>query len=254
MIRILRKTLAWVAGTAVAITLVCAAIIAWPQPLFAYGLSAAGIEVRSDRPIPAAEGEKFLREVASLLDRSPLKRRAHPYTLYVANDSWRRRLVFLWLSGAGGVVFYPVSSRHGFLSGADFARGALVHSSGKVVRAPRTLAYYGAHELTHVVTGQQLGTVRFHLMPQWAREGFADYVALRDGTRIEELAKVLDGNLAKQDIWDRYGYYARYRLLVAYLLEREKWPVSRLLQTRMTYEEARTLLRNGLAKSNASGP
>ena len=234
-------------GAALSVVVAVCAMIAWPQPLFAYGIESAGLKVYSDRPIPENQGRAFLRDVAALLEKSPLPRQAGPYSLFIANDSWRRRLVFLWASRTGGVVFYPVSFRHGFLSGADFGKGALISPAGTVIRPPRTLAYYGAHELTHVITGQHVGTARFHLMPRWVREGLADYVGLRDGMMPEALAHALDSGLTDQQVWDRYGFYARYRLLVAYFLEREKWSREKLMRSSMSYEQARAMVHAGLA-------
>src|SRR6185295_9506826 len=40
-----------------------------------------------------------------------------------------------------------------------------------------------------------------------------------------------------------YGFYPRYRLLVAYFLGRKGWSVDQLLQTRLTEEEATAIMR-----------
>ena len=41
----------------------------------------------------------------------------------------------------------------------------------------------------------------------------------------------------------KYGSYPRYRLLVAYFIERNGWPIDQVLRTRLTGDQALDLLR-----------
>src|SRR5262249_19630297 len=67
--RLLKPILLWSGLTLVALIALAATLIIWPDPLFAYSAGAGKITVHSDRPIPAAGGEKFLRDCEALLAR-----------------------------------------------------------------------------------------------------------------------------------------------------------------------------------------
>jgi len=66
-------------------------------------------------------------------------------------------------------------------------------------------------------------------MPQWIREGYADYVGKgSDFNYAEACAAFLSG--APEMDFERSGLYRRFHLLVAYLLDRKHWTVDRLLR------------------------
>ena len=41
----------------------------------------------------------------------------------------------------------------------------------------------------------------------------------------------------------KHGVYPRYRLLVTYFIEKKEWTIDRLLQTRLTEDEATEIMR-----------
>src|SRR6267154_4994487 len=123
MARKIQLALLWaVAALAVAV-ISFASLIAWPDPLFAYSLAAGRIVVASDRPIPAAGGDRLLRDCERLLERSPLKAQGRRYHLYVANEEWRHRLFFLPSPNASGYSYYYGFGGDAFLTGANFDTG-----------------------------------------------------------------------------------------------------------------------------------
>ena len=173
------RAMSWGVGGILAITCLIALSLAFPKPLFAYSVERGALSIHSDEPIPAGEGERVLAEVVVRLARSPLAEFDAPMALYVANSAWRRAWLWVVAPGdAGGFIAAPATRGHAFLSGADFVSDKLIAPSGFRTQPPRTLAYYGAHELTHVQTVRAVGVVRFHLMPAWVREGLADYVGM----------------------------------------------------------------------------
>jgi hypothetical protein len=181
------------------------------------------------------------RQIAERLTRSPLGTGTGTYSLFIARDDWRRRLLWNIIAPrtAGGFAAYPVSGKHAFLSGAAFEADRLVAPGGYVPPAPRTLAYYGAHELTHVRTGEVVGAVRYHMMPRWIREGLADYVAMAPREDFAALHAAVAGRPDELALWNAHGYYAHYRLLVQYFLEVEGWPIERLLTSDLSEADAR---------------
>lgn len=239
--RAVKRLILCMVGCVAAIVLAFGGLIVWPTPLFAFSLTAGRITVSSDRPIPTAPGERVLRDCERLLERSPLLAKSPRYQLFVTNEDWRHRLYFIPSPEAGGISYYYGFGGHAFLSGADFDTGRLV-TWGYAATSPRTLAYYCAHELTHVVTGEHVGLIALLRMPEWLREGLADYVAIENRQSFKQLRDALGDRPVDVAMMHAYGAYPRYRLLVTYFLEKKRWPVDQLLQTQLSTDEALALM------------
>jgi hypothetical protein len=91
------------------------------------------------------------------------------------------------------------------------------------------LDYFIAHEITHQLTGHQMGPLRYFRLPQWVREGYADYVGKGGSFNYEEARRAYPAGVPEMD-WKKSGRYWRFNLEVAYLLDRRRWPVSQLLR------------------------
>jgi hypothetical protein len=242
MMRFLKRLLLWSGTVLVVVLLTMVDLLVWPEPLFAHTASSGRIVVASDRPIPAAGGERFLRDCERLLARSPLKAEGRRYHIYVTNEDWRHRLFFLPAPTAGGLAYYYGVGGDAFLSGADFETGRLI-KWGYVTTPPRTLAYFCAHELTHIVVGEHLGVIASERQPKWVHEGFPDYVAIENRQTFEELRAALGERPVDVRMMQQYGAYPRYRLVVTYFLEKKGWSVEELLRTRLSFEEASAMMR-----------
>lgn len=170
-----------------------------------------------------------------------MQRDNDPLKLFVAETGWRNHLYFALVRGAGGVVYYPLTHRHAFLSGADFEKG-LLRKRARLIAPPRDLAYFGTHELAHVLTGRKLGAIRYHKLPEWVREGLADYIALGAPDIVTLDAQLSDNDITLANMV-AHGSYPRKRMLVAYYLDVSGWSLDELLQTSMTQNEALERLR-----------
>jgi len=243
----LKRLVLYAVAGVVVVALSFGGLIVWPKSLFAFSLGAGRIVVSSDRPISAAGGERFLRDCERLLERSPLAAKSRQYQLYVANKDWHHRLYFIPSPAAGGISYYYGFGGHSFLSGADFDAGRLV-KWGYVTTPPRTLAYFCAHELTHIVTGEHIGLVALLRMPEWVREGVADYAAIENRQSFEQLRAALGDRPVDVAMMQAYGSYPRYRLLVTYFLEKKRWSVDQLLQTQLSTDEALAMMRADAAR------
>lgn len=216
--------------------------LVFPKPLFAYGVVDGSLSVYSDRPIPQDKALQLLQQVNEKLEKSPIPYTASPMQIYIVNTTWRWR--WLWIVPnrvAGGFIAPPATRQHTFFSGADFETDELISPSGYRTQPPRTLSYFGAHELTHVMTNNSVGVIRYHQMPTWVVEGLADYVAMERESSAELYAKIgeQDADLA---MMQAYGVYAPYRLLVTYFLDDSGWTIEQLLATDLSLEEARTIV------------
>jgi hypothetical protein len=182
-----------------------------------------------------------LRDVAARLATSPLDH-GRSHAVAIANTEWRRRLVFAGQGGAAGVNRYPVTPVV-YLRHSDVERGVVYGASGKPAKPPRTLAYYMAHEITHSLTAEHLGWERLwnRRLPQWVREGYADYVGVGGKVEMADLyrrEKAGDPDLS----FARSHTYAQFRLLVAYMLERKGFTVEQLLAARLTVNEVQAMM------------
>jgi hypothetical protein len=204
-----------------------ALLVCVPQPFFSHRVKAGGLTLYSDGPLQPAAAERVLALAGERLEKCPLYA-AHPEAeVFICDARWRQRLFFNTRYGVAGVSLYPIT-HNVFLRDALVEQNRLISPAGKPVSGARTLDYYIAHEVTHELTGRRVGPVTFVRMPQWVREGYADYVAKGAGfdyagTRTAFLAGAPELDLK------RSGLYLRFNLLVAYLLDHRHWTVDRLL-------------------------
>jgi hypothetical protein len=242
-------------GRALAVLLLAAAavvlLIAYPKPLFAHSVTAGRFTVNSDRQFDRATMQEVLAGVEQRLGRSPLDDPGATYDLYIANSAWRRSLFFTYARDAGGLTYYAISRRNVFLSGMSSDGRSLVAPDGTEMGGVRTLAYYIAHEITHLQTGSRVGSLRLLTMPDWIREGVADWVALDRPQDLDRLAKAVDRGVPGRAYWDTLGVYPRYRLLVAVAMDRHGWSMEQLLASSMSIEEAARML-HGNARTQAA--
>lgn len=202
-----------------------ASLLITPDPLFAYEARGEFIEVHSDEALPAQAHDVIARAEARVR-RSPLFDASREHHVYVCNSEWRWSLLSGWNSGAGAIAMAPIG-RSVFTREARFERDRLVSASGREPDPPRTLAYYIAHEVTHTMTADRLGASYFDL-PVWVREGYADYVGRGETFDYDETRERMIAGDRELDP-QASGFYLRYVLLVAHLLDREGWTVERLL-------------------------
>lgn len=238
----------WVKRTGLAIVgiiLLAAAPLVYPAPLFAYGVTNDNITIFSDQPIPEKEAVAVIKETQEKMQRLPGLLSSHPMQIYIANTKWRRNWLWIIAPNAGGFVAPPATGWHTFFSGADFLTNELIAPTGYRTRPPRTIAYYGAHELTHVAISKKAGWTRFYLMPEWVREGVPDYVAM-----TAESASLLYAKIGKQNadlpMMKAHGVYAPYRLLVTWFLQDAGWTLERLMASDLTLQQARKIVFNAL--------
>lgn len=238
----LARRLALAFGAIVAIGGAYAATLAFPQPLFAYAHVSGQLTFRSDAPIDAASADAVARDIRAKLDASPFPMDGGQYILYVANDPWRRRVLFALAPDAGGFVVPTIAPRHTFLSGADFPTNRLRAPDGTLLPPPRSLSYYGAHEIAHLAAAQRVGHWRAFVMPEWVREGIADYAALGPVRDLVALRRELGERPLGRKDWDAHGYYVRYRMLVTHYLDKEQWTLDQLMAADLSEAQAKAAM------------
>ncbi|HEX2594332.1 MAG TPA: hypothetical protein VHL34_22710 [Rhizomicrobium sp.] len=247
--RKIRKWSLIVAAVPVSLAALLGTALAYPEPFFAYHTERGRLAVYSDQPFDTAKAQTLLAHIDERVSRSPLDtHQAH--AIFVANSEWRRRIFMNVAAGAGGVNFYPVT-RNVFLRTSDIDHNKLIRPNGTPAENPRTLTYYGAHEIGHSLTGEARGMA--HLwnwrLPAWVREGYADYVGLGGRGQIDITAYYKRYRAHDPHFLVGSGFYDRYRMLTYYFLDRKGWSVQRLLDCNLTIDEAQTLMDADMAKS-----
>lgn len=237
MRRSFRVGLAALLGLALAATTLFG-LLSFPEFLYKQRAQFGRLSLYSDSPFDPKAAEAVLADVERRLAAAPpaIADPSGSYRIFVSNDDWRRRLTFLWNEGAGG-VFHGFIPRNVFLRAAHVDRDRLLKRDGQEVEAPRTLAYFAAHEIGHALIARRIGGWGHWRLPAWIREGLADYVGYAGEVDIDRLEQgLLDGERALDP--RASGLYDRYRLLVAYYLIREGWGVELLLSSKLSQAEA----------------
>jgi hypothetical protein len=204
------------------------ALLCFPQPFFRSSVSANNLALYSDQPFSPEEGKKVLETVEAKLAASPLYSAEQHHSAFICNARWRQRLFFNRNYGVGGVNQYPLTSNV-FLRDAAIEENRLIAPSGNQVPGDRTLDYFITHEITHTLTVQAVGWFDYYNLPEWVREGYADYVAKGDAFNYDEARRAFLAGTPEMDRW-KSGLYIRYHLLVAHLLDKQHWSVQKLLE------------------------
>ncbi len=203
-------------------------LLCFPQPFFAYSLVRGNLTLYSDQPFPGDAGAQVLALAETKLSASPMYSPTEQHAIYICNADWRQRLFFNRVYGVGGVNFYPLTYNV-FLRNALVEQNRLISPSGKLVAGERTLDYYVAHEVGHSLTGKAVGPIRYHLLSEWVREGYADYLGKGRTFNYDDALRAFLANAPEMDR-QKSGLYLRYHLLVAYLLDKKQWSVEKLLE------------------------
>ena len=225
----LARVVAFAALGLVGIVVLYLVLLRHPGLFFPHAFTRGGIRLYSDEPIPPEPAAHILEEVERRLARSPLAAppRIKDLRIYICNRRWRFVLFANIRYNAGGLAYPPLSDNI-FLRTVHFPANRLVSPSGVEVAGARTLGYYIAHEITHVLVARDLGIVKNWRLPAWKNEGYADLVAKGGDFDFERAREQLRGGDREFDP-RRSGLYLRYHLLVAYLLEHKGIRVDELL-------------------------
>jgi len=217
-----RKLLRWLLLLGLAVVTVGAAgslLLRHPSFLFPYSCDEGDLALYSDRPFTVEEARPVLAQVRARLRTSPWYRVGRRDAVFVCNSAWRRRVFCLGNLRAGGLNYAPLTTNV-FLSGARIGANRLVSPNGWVVDDERTLCYFIAHEIAHSLTCERLGAWRFFRLPDWLREGYADYVGrgsvyARPGAGAAFLAEAPEMN------FPTIAPYLRYNLMLGFCVEQE---------------------------------
>lgn len=237
----IRRAIVRIACTSVALFAAYATLLRVPEPFFLFAVRADSLTLHSDQSIPEPAARSVLALARTKLETSPLYVSSRSYDVFLCNSRWRQMLFFNKDYGVGGVAPYPLSDNV-FLRDARVEDNRLISPRRTPGAGDRTLDYFIAHELTHQLAGHALGPIRYYQLPQWVREGYADYVGKGPSFHYDEARRAFLAGAPEMD-WKRSGLYRRFHLLVAYLLDRQGWTVARLLRDPPRQESVESAIR-----------
>jgi hypothetical protein len=213
MKKLIRAAIITLSGSAT-VAAVYLLAICWPQPFFRYSLRCGNLYLHSTAPLPG-NTEYLLREVQRRLAASPLYNVSLKQHIFICGNS-AQFAFFTNVSFRSSALTYAYFNRSVFLRPSDVAHNVLFNYSGSKVTDDRMLVYYMAHELTHSLMVSYIGPWRYHELPQWLREGYADYIGKGSDSFRDIQAKFEDSSYRTN------REYLRYELMTAYLLEVRK--------------------------------
>ncbi len=225
--------------------------LCFPQPLFCCFVSDNNLSLYSDRAFSRKDGIRILRLVQGKLALSPIYSSTDRHAIFVCNSGWRRAIFFPLHRAAGGINYYPFTSNV-FLSGALMENNRLVSPSGQPDVFGRTLDHFIAHEITHTLTVKAVGWCRYRVLPDWIKEGYAEYVGNGRDTDYDEAVRAFRENTPEMNFPPR-APYLRYRLLVSFLLEKKNLSPSRLFKSAIRQTAVEAMLRDTTEPAGVAG-
>jgi hypothetical protein len=227
------------------------ALLVHPQPLFAYSLARGNVTLHARTPFPVEAGP-ILDDALARVRRSPLYDPAVPHHVYFCPSAafysffatGKRRSRGVTLDYLNGNVFIGPSS---------IEKNEVYGPSGRPAGPDRPLAYFLAHEITHHMTSATIGRLAYFRLPAWVREGYADYVGRAAPVDLSSETERLRNGDRDFDP-HRSGLYLRYRLEVAWLLERERASVLDLLHAPPRADAVDEALLAAFPKERLRGP
>jgi len=208
------------------------ALVIHPQPLFAYSAQQGNVVLHARAPFPPQTGP-LLDDVLARVSRSPLYDAERTHHVFLCDTPALFALFTLWDRKVGGKAKVGLGGNV-FLRPFSIERGRLIGPSGDDKPGERTLAYFIAHEVTHLMTADRVGRWRYHRLAAFQQEGYADYVAFARPAPFDFAAgrAALARDAPEMDV-RRSGLYRRYELMVAWLLQRRGMTVDELLAGRI---------------------
>lgn len=216
-------------------------MLLWPDPFFTHCATQGRLRLCSDAAFDTVQAQALLTKVEARLRRSPLNDTG-THDIFVSNGPWHTR-IFMRGSSAAAFGQYPLT-RNIFTRHADIDADMMSHADGGMAAAPRTLVYYLAHEITHTLVGEHLGSAGDwgKKLPQWVREGYPDYVGMGSGGPDDDPLRLYALYRNHDPALTNDATYYRYRMLTAYFLQQRHWSLDRLLATTLSTAQAQALM------------
>jgi hypothetical protein len=193
-----------------------AILLTRPQIVFAYEARAQNVVLHARAPL-TLKATEIAAAAQQRVSRSPFYVPTETYDVYLCDSAALFAVFALWNRNVGGIADVYLT-RNVWLRPARIERDRLIGPSGAEAAADRTLTYFIAHEITHIMTARRLGRRGYHRLERWQQEGYADYVGKGGAFDFPAVQRDFRAGAPALDP-RRSGLYLRYHLLVAELID-----------------------------------
>ena len=230
------KILSWIFGT---IGLIYILILMFPSFLFANKLEYKNFSVHyHPNDIDPEQLKLVLDNSEKLLKRSELFEPGTKQDVFICN-SFNEFTFFALLSRKAFAVNYPLAQNI-FLSKPSVSEDLILRNAEN--NNERTLSGVIAHETTHSLLENELGTFKYKLLPSWKNEGYCDFVANESSFQKQKgLQEICKG---KDNSGGPSFEYFKSRLITEYLLTDTKISMEKFLKDDFDLEEMNQALKN----------
>ena len=201
------------------------AILLFPQMLFSNKFDHSNFTVYYHAAtIDSSQISSILDKSSALLSTSELYNPKKEQKIFLCN-SFGEFTFFALRSRNAFAVNYPLAQNI-FLSKSSILENTIIRNGPE--NNVRTMSGIIAHETMHSALEDELGLLKYKLLPTWKNEGYADYVA-KESSFDEKLGfNQFCENNGKMDN-PSYAYF-KYKVYVKYLLDKENIEVGTLLK------------------------
>ena len=224
-----KKILNWILK---GISLTYILIIIFPSFLFANKLEYKNFSVYyHSSDISIEQLKSVLDESEKLLKSTELFKTGINQDVFICN-SFNEFTFFALLSRKAFAVNYPITQNI-FLSKSSISENFILRNGKK--NNKRTLSGIIAHETTHSLLENKLGTLKYKLLPSWKNEGYCDFVANESSFNGQKGLKDICNDKENSDV-PSFKYF-KYRILTEYLFEKRKISIDKFLNDDFDLED-----------------
>ncbi|MBJ7882508.1 hypothetical protein [Gelidibacter salicanalis] len=224
-----KKILNWFFG---GISLTYILIIIFPQFIFANKLEYKNFSVYyHSNEINTENLKSVLEESQKLLMTTKLFETEINQDVFICN-SYNEFSFFALLSRKAFAVHYPITQNI-FLSKSSISDNYILRNGER--NNKRTLSGVIAHETTHSLLENKLGTLKYKLLPTWKVEGYCDFVA--NESSLNEQKGFKDICIDKENSNSLAFKYFKYRISTQYLFNERKISMEEFLNNNFDLNE-----------------
>lgn len=216
-----KKVLSWILG---GIGLAYILILIFPSFLFANNLKYKSFNVYyHSNDINIEHLKLVLDKSETLLKNTNLFKAEINQDIFICS-SFNEFTFFALFSRKAFAINYSMTQNI-FLSKSSVSENII--SRNGIENNKRTLSGVIAHETTHSLLENELGILKYKLLPVWKNEGYCDYIANESSFNIEKgIQHICSDN--ENSAGSSFKYF-KYRISTEYLFEERKITMNRFL-------------------------
>ena len=224
-----KKILKWIIGGG---SLIYILIILFPQFIFTNKLEYKNFSVYyNSNEVSTEKLKSILNNAEQLLKSTELFENRITQDVFIY-DNFSVFAFFAPLSRKAFAVNYPLTQNI-FLSKSSISED-LIFRNGEN-NNQRTLSGVIAHETTHSLLENKLGTIKYKIFPSWKNEGYCDFIANESSYDEQEGLSWICNK--KENSNNPSFKYFKYRLITDYLFKERKISMEEFLTKKFDLDE-----------------